>query len=175
MKIVSAKISPQDLVARDAIVAVALPDLDEVRILAERLHRDNQDWQGEAFGWKASYSKGEAKFEMGELGVWLFWMTWENGQVYEFLDDDAVSGDTLLEIEFSFEDNYDEIERKLEDWFIAHRRSFTFAEIGRSKGIAEIPSGYLDDFRRIKGITIVNQTTQQMLTLDGSIDLQKKI
>src|SRR5712692_1641474 len=37
------------------LVPVLIPDLDAVRALAEQLHKQNEHWQGEAFGWDVEY------------------------------------------------------------------------------------------------------------------------
>ena len=37
------------------VVPVLIPDLDSVRAFATDLHRKNQDWQGDAFGWETEY------------------------------------------------------------------------------------------------------------------------
>jgi len=37
------------------IVPVVIPDLDEVRALAAKLHAKGKGWKGEALGWQAEY------------------------------------------------------------------------------------------------------------------------
>ncbi|MBI1297296.1 hypothetical protein GC175_20305 [bacterium] len=93
-----------------------IPNLDEVRALAMRLHADAQPYQGRAWGWEVTYEpevteadaevevadgKGgfvtetmplwlAASFTIGESGVWFFSLLWENGvdqTPVEFLDD----------------------------------------------------------------------------------------
>jgi len=39
-----------------SIVPVTVPDLDEVRKFAAKLHARGEAWQGEAFGWPAEYN-----------------------------------------------------------------------------------------------------------------------
>ena len=82
---------------------IVIPDLDEVREFAQRLHTTGQPWQGAAFGWAAEYNPERrqppldskmtftpADFTIGESGIWFFSMMWEYGQdeaPVEFLDD----------------------------------------------------------------------------------------
>jgi hypothetical protein len=82
---------------------VVIPDLDEVREFAYKLHQESKTWEGEAFGWLAEYNPERseppldskmtftpADFCIGESGVWFFPMMWERGkdaEPVEFLDD----------------------------------------------------------------------------------------
>jgi hypothetical protein len=74
------------------VVPVFIPDLDAVRAFAQRLHEENQYWQGEAFGWDAEYNPSRpqspphskmpftpADFSIGDATVWGFSMMWEHG------------------------------------------------------------------------------------------------
>ncbi|MDZ7292074.1 MAG: hypothetical protein ONB44_05245 [candidate division KSB1 bacterium] len=86
-----------------AIVPLAIPDLDEVREFAAKLHAKGKAWKGEAFGWPAEYNPEHAEppldskmtftpadFCIGESGIWFFSLMWENGRYaapVEFLDD----------------------------------------------------------------------------------------
>jgi len=38
------------------IVPIVIPDLDEVRKFAARLHAERKAWKNEAFGWQAEYT-----------------------------------------------------------------------------------------------------------------------
>ncbi len=85
------------------IVPILIPDLDDVRELANRLHSDGKFWKGEAFGWPAEYNPEQpeppldskmtftpADFCIGESGIWFFSLMWEHGrqvEPVEFLDD----------------------------------------------------------------------------------------
>ena len=96
-----AKIKTHDDYA--AIVPVAIPDLDEVRNFAAKLHAKGKAWKGEAFGWQAEYNPEQpeppldskmtftpADFCIGESGIWFFSLMWEHGsdaKPVEFLDD----------------------------------------------------------------------------------------
>ena len=96
-----AKIKTHDDYA--AIVPVAIPDLDEVREFAAKLHAKAKAWKGEAFGWEAEYNPERpeppldskmtftpADFCIGESGIWFFSLMWENGsdaEAVEFWDD----------------------------------------------------------------------------------------
>jgi hypothetical protein len=102
--------------SRAVAVPLFIPDLDEVRALAMRLHEDAHPYQGRAWGWEVTYEpevtepeaevevpdgKGgfitqtiplwmAASFTIGESGVWFFSLLWENGvdqPPVEFLDD----------------------------------------------------------------------------------------
>lgn len=84
-------------------VPVVIPDMDEVRALANHLHATGKHWQGEMFGWPAEYSPESrhkpaeskmkftpADFWIGESGIWFFSLMWEKGKdkpPVEFLDD----------------------------------------------------------------------------------------
>ncbi len=85
------------------IVPILIPDLDEVRAFAAKLHAKGKGWHGEAFGWQAEYNPERsvppldskmtytpADFCIGESGVWFFSLMWERGreeEPVEFLDD----------------------------------------------------------------------------------------
>lgn len=85
------------------IVPIVVPDLDEVRVFATKLHAKGEIWQGEVFGWQAEYNpqKSElpldskmkftpADFCIGESDIWFFSLMWEHGydrEPVEFLDD----------------------------------------------------------------------------------------
>ncbi|MBI1297288.1 hypothetical protein GC175_20245 [bacterium] len=102
--------------SRAVNVPLFIPNLDEVRALAMRLHADAQPYRGRAWGWEVTYEpevtesdaevevadgKGgfvtemmppwmAASFTIGESGVWFFSLLWENGvdqPPVEFLDD----------------------------------------------------------------------------------------
>jgi hypothetical protein len=86
-----------------SIVPIVVPDLNEVRAFAVKLHTAGQAWQGEAFGWPAEYNPERAEppldskmtftpadFCLGESGIWFFSLMWEQGRTaepVEFLDD----------------------------------------------------------------------------------------
>jgi hypothetical protein len=98
---IKVKIPTQD--NYEPLVPVLIPDLDEVRALADELHARNEPWQGEAFGWSAEYNPEHAEPPLdsnltltpadvciGESGIWFFSRQWENGRdapPVEFLDD----------------------------------------------------------------------------------------
>jgi len=82
---------------------IIIPDLNEVRGFAKKLHAEGKPWRGEAFGWSAEYNPEQpeppldsrmtftpADFCIGESGIWFFSMMWERGkdkEPVEFLDD----------------------------------------------------------------------------------------
>jgi len=86
-----------------SVVPIFIPDLDEVREFAARLHAKSKAWKGEAFGWPAEYHPERpeppldskmtftpADFCIGESGIWFFSLMWEYGRnqaPVEFLDD----------------------------------------------------------------------------------------
>ncbi|MBP8002359.1 MAG: hypothetical protein KA314_14430 [Chloroflexi bacterium] len=88
------------------VVPILVPELDEVRAFANRVHQAGKFWQGQAFGWSAEYNpeKSEppldsamiftpADFCIGESGIWFFSMMWEHGkdaEPVEFLDDRGI-------------------------------------------------------------------------------------
>lgn len=85
------------------IVPVVVPDLDEVREFAAKLHAAGKVWKGEVFGWQAEYHPERADPPLdskmtftpadlciGESGIWFFSLLWEHGrdaEPVEFLDD----------------------------------------------------------------------------------------
>jgi hypothetical protein len=86
-----------------SVVPVIIPELDEVRRFAAKLHAEGKPWQGEAFGWQAEYNPERseppldskmaftpADFCIGESNIWFFSMMWEHGkeaEPVEFIDD----------------------------------------------------------------------------------------
>lgn len=104
MLTVKAKIWTRD---QDApTIPIVIPDLDEVRAFAAKLHVEGKLWQGEAFGWQAEYNPESpeppldskmtftpADFCIGESGIWFFSLMWERGKnnaPVEFLDDRGI-------------------------------------------------------------------------------------
>jgi hypothetical protein len=88
--VVTAKIRTRDDYA--VIVPLAIPNLDEVREFASRLHAKGKSWRGSAFGWQAEYNPQRpeppldskmtftpADFCIGESGIWFFSLMWERG------------------------------------------------------------------------------------------------
>ena len=85
------------------VVPIVIPDLNEVRKFAKKLHAAGKTWAGEVFGWSAEYNRERpeppldskmtftpADFSIGENGVWFFSLTWEHGKdkdPVEYLDD----------------------------------------------------------------------------------------
>ena len=105
MVIAKAKINTHENYA--FIVPVVIPDLDEVREFAAKLHDESKSWKGEAFGWQAEYNPERleppldsmmrftpADFCIGESGIWFFSLMWEHGSNAEpvgFLDNRNIS------------------------------------------------------------------------------------
>jgi hypothetical protein len=87
-------------------VPIVVPELDEVRRFAAKLHTKGKAWKGEAFGWQAEYNPARpeppldskmtftpADFCIGESGIWFFSLMWEYGNdaaPIEFLDNQAI-------------------------------------------------------------------------------------
>jgi hypothetical protein len=85
---------------------IAIPDLEEVRKFAQRLHAAEKQWAGELCGWPAEYTPQRRKkpvaskmqftpadFWIGESGIWFFSLMWEHGkskEPVEFLDDRGI-------------------------------------------------------------------------------------
>lgn len=100
---VTAKAKIKTRVDYAAIVPVAIPELDEVRAFAAKLHSKGKAWKGDAFSWQAEYNPERpepplgskmtftpADFCIGESGIWFFSLMWEHGSdapPVEFLDD----------------------------------------------------------------------------------------
>ena len=75
------------------VLPLMVPDLGEVRSLANHLHVTGKDWKGEIFGWPAEYTHESRKkpagskmqftpadFWIGESGVWFYSLMWEQGR-----------------------------------------------------------------------------------------------
>jgi len=84
VKAVKAKIQAEDK-SYTSLVPIVIPELDEVRKFATKLHAQGVFWQGEAFGWPAEYNPESsqkpldskmtftpADFCIGESGIWFF-------------------------------------------------------------------------------------------------------
>jgi len=98
-----------------SIIPIVIPDLDEVRKFAAKLHAEGKPWKGEAFGWPAEYNPERpeppldskmtftpADFCIGESGIWFFSLMWEHGKdadPVEFLDDRNIVAGTIRAIE----------------------------------------------------------------------------
>ena len=97
-------------------VPVAVPDLADVRVVAEQLHREGKEYRGMRWGWPVQYDPeirenaaefqipngqgtyrtevrpfwSPASFTIGESGIWFYSLLWENGidnPPIEFLDE----------------------------------------------------------------------------------------
>ncbi|MBK8430494.1 MAG: hypothetical protein IPL28_04035 [Chloroflexi bacterium] len=93
-------------IPRQAIIPIAIPDLEEVRAFAAVLHAQATTWHGEFMGWEAEYHPElsnppldskmtftPADFCIGESGIWFFSLMWEKGHALppnEFLDDKSL-------------------------------------------------------------------------------------
>lgn len=93
-----------------AVVPVVVPELEEVRAFAAKLHAAAKSWRGEAFAWPAEYNAERpeppldskmsftpADFCIGESGIWFFSLMWEHGkdaEPLEFLDDRSILAET---------------------------------------------------------------------------------
>lgn len=98
-----------------SIVPIVIPDLDEVRKCAAKLHMTGRPWKGEAFGWPTEYNPERpeppldsrmtftpADFCIGESDIWFFSLMWEHGrdsEPVEFLDDRSILVGTVSTIE----------------------------------------------------------------------------
>lgn len=94
-----------------SIIPIVVPDLEEVRAFAARLHAEEKSWTGEAFGWPAEYNAERpeppldskmgftpADFCIGESDIWFFSLQWEHGkgaEPVEFLDDRSILAGTV--------------------------------------------------------------------------------
>jgi len=88
------------------VLPVVVPETEDIREFAHRLHAVGREWQGEAFGWQAEYVPQRetpplqsrlaftpAEFCIGESGVWFFSLMWEHGSdtaPVEFLDESGI-------------------------------------------------------------------------------------
>ena len=102
-----------------AAVPLAVPDLAEVRALAEQLHGEGKEYQGIGWGWPVYYEPevnedaaefqvpdgrgsyrievrpfwSPASFTIGESGIWFYSLMWEQGvdqPPVEYLDEPNV-------------------------------------------------------------------------------------
>ncbi len=73
-------------------IPVLIPDIQDIRDFALQLHRTNENWQGNVFGWDAEYQASlsespensqmsftPATFWIGDATIWGFSMMWEDG------------------------------------------------------------------------------------------------
>jgi hypothetical protein len=73
-------------------IPVLIPDIQDIRDLAIKLHRTKENWQGNVFGWDAEYISSLAEapensqmtftpatFWIGDATIWGFSMMWEDG------------------------------------------------------------------------------------------------
>jgi hypothetical protein len=78
------------------VTPIFVPDTDEVRAFAEKLHAQGKPWRGIAFGWAAHYEPAsdevpegsKAKFDpasfcLGDANAWCYCLTWEDGDDQE--------------------------------------------------------------------------------------------
>lgn len=116
MNIVAVKVNPYQPEERNSVtIPVAVPDLADVRALANHLHTIGEEYKGTLGGWSVQYDPeleeeaaefqipdqaggyrteirpfwSPASFTIGESGIWFFSMLWENGgdqPPVEFLD-----------------------------------------------------------------------------------------
>lgn len=117
MNIIQIKVNIHHQEAYDvATVPVVVPDLADVRVVAEQLHREGAEYNGMRWGWPVQYDpelrEGAAEFQVpdelgtyhtevrpfwspasftiGESGIWFYSLLWENGidkPPVEFLDE----------------------------------------------------------------------------------------
>jgi hypothetical protein len=105
--------------SRAVAVPIAIPEMEQVRALASRLHAVGKSYQDRVWGWEVTYEPevdepaaevevpdGQggfrsqrmplwtpASFTIGESGVWFFSLLWENGSdqpPVEFLDNNNI-------------------------------------------------------------------------------------
>lgn len=117
--LVKIKTDPDKGHSRSVTVPISIPNLDDIRRLAARLHESGKPYHDRAWGWEVTYepelSESEAEvevpdgeggfvsqvmplwapasFTIGESGVWFFSLMWENGAdqpPVEFLDDQNI-------------------------------------------------------------------------------------
>ena len=73
-------------------IPVLIPNIQDIRDFALQLHRTNENWQGNVFGWDAEYQASlsdspensqmsftPATFWIGDATIWGFSMMWEDG------------------------------------------------------------------------------------------------
>ncbi len=104
MRTVKAKL---DLYDDEIIVLpIIIPDVEEVKAFAEKVHAEGQNWKGELFGWQAEYTPERAEapldskmtftpadFCIGESDVWFYSLMWEQGKQnapVEYLDESNI-------------------------------------------------------------------------------------
>jgi hypothetical protein len=91
-------------------IPLSVPTMEEIRALAEALHRKGQPFDGEMWGWPVSYEPEDptppidsrmtftpASFTIGVFGVWFVSLTWERGRTAAptvFLDAEVVTQPT---------------------------------------------------------------------------------
>lgn len=101
------------------IVPIIIPDVEEIKTFADKLHARGQVWKGEIFGWQAEYTAESpevplgskmtftpADFCIGESDIWFYSLMWEHGKdnkPIEYLDESNIlerldMNDTMMNI-----------------------------------------------------------------------------
>ena len=85
--------APYATVATELTFPIAIPDLEQVRAFAYKLHAQGQPWRGDYRGWPAYYTPEDrsrrpanskqafypAEFWAGTDHIWTFALAWEDG------------------------------------------------------------------------------------------------
>ncbi len=85
------------------VIPIIIPDVDDIKTFANKLHTSGQVWKGEAFGWQAEYTPERsevpldsnmtftpADFCIGDSSLWFYSLMWEQGgnnKPAEYLDE----------------------------------------------------------------------------------------
>ncbi len=82
----------QDTGERQMLIPISVPDIDDIRSLAEKLHAVGAQFEGEVWSWPVNYEPELPEPPLDSnltftpasfwIGVWPFWyvsLTWEHG------------------------------------------------------------------------------------------------
>ncbi len=88
------------------VVPIIIPEAEDVKAFASKLHASGQVWKGEIFGWQAEYTPERsetpldskmtftpADFCIGESDIWFYSLMWEQGKnnkPVEYLDESNI-------------------------------------------------------------------------------------
>ena len=92
--------TPYTDTASELTIPVAIPELEQVRRFAYKLHLQGEPWRGDFEGWPAYYTPEDrsrkppnsrqpfypAEFWIGTDHIWTFTMAWEEGAEQEPLE-----------------------------------------------------------------------------------------
>ncbi len=100
------------------VIPITIPEMAEIRQLAEELHAKGEPYEGKAWGWPVSYEPEQpeppidsnltftpASFTIGVSFIWFVSFTWEYGsdaEPYIYIDDENVVQEQPVAVQSHF-------------------------------------------------------------------------